>query len=625
MDSVPGIPPTLLRLAVFVDGFTRDAASAVAGEDAARAIPGLVGMGLLHTEATLRLNLPQRFLMDALMRERVLARLAANRERLTLSEAHATHYARKVRSIESARVGVEPPDLAAALDVEGGNIRAALHWLEAQERHEEALDMAAALWPLWLEQGAIGEGRATLLRLLTHPGAPTASPAAGRAAAILALLAQVQGDHALVATWSGVALGIARTETDPRCAGTALYALGLDHMTLGHPAAASDCLVRALALFGDAGDHRGAAWALRHLASIAVRAGSVTALRLAEDGLAIVRPHGNSLDIARLLHTLGSARFQFGDMPGAVAAWREALLRYRREGDVWGMADALSSLGSAACEHGTIGHALNLLRQARAGFEVIGDPDGTALTLGRIGWATHALGDQPTADHAFRECIELARSVGATIQQAGCLNGLTAIQLVRHDLDEASGTLHDTFNLPEAQAPHPVLAETLEWSADLAQQQQNPRACARLLGAAGVIRDDLGIPARPSILRHRESIEVALRRSLSTMDRTEEQIAGTHLGHQRAIALARSLDPRGERPAVHPVPAGMSVELVEPLTSRESDVLRLLAAGRTDQGIAEMLFISPRTVTTHVSHILGKLGVSRRSGAAAWAVRAGIA
>lgn len=52
------------------------------------------------------------------------------------------------------------------------------------------------------------------------------------------------------------------------------------------------------------------------------------------------------------------------------------------------------------------------------------------------------------------------------------------------------------------------------------------------------------------------------------------------------------------------------------LSSREEDVLRLLAAGLTDRGIAETLKISPRTVETHVGSILRKLGVRNRAEAA---------
>ena len=52
------------------------------------------------------------------------------------------------------------------------------------------------------------------------------------------------------------------------------------------------------------------------------------------------------------------------------------------------------------------------------------------------------------------------------------------------------------------------------------------------------------------------------------------------------------------------------------LTAREGEVLRLLAEGLTDREIAGSLTISPRTVETHVSSVLHKLGARNRSEAA---------
>jgi ATP/maltotriose-dependent transcriptional regulator MalT len=56
-----------------------------------------------------------------------------------------------------------------------------------------------------------------------------------------------------------------------------------------------------------------------------------------------------------------------------------------------------------------------------------------------------------------------------------------------------------------------------------------------------------------------------------------------------------------------------------PLSGRELQVLRLLAAGKTNRAIAEELFISEKTVARHVSNIFDKVGVSSRTAATAWA------
>ena len=59
------------------------------------------------------------------------------------------------------------------------------------------------------------------------------------------------------------------------------------------------------------------------------------------------------------------------------------------------------------------------------------------------------------------------------------------------------------------------------------------------------------------------------------------------------------------------------------LTEREGDVLRELAQGRSNREIARALVVSEKTVKTHVSNILLKLGVQDRTQAALWAVRNG--
>jgi DNA-binding CsgD family transcriptional regulator len=67
-----------------------------------------------------------------------------------------------------------------------------------------------------------------------------------------------------------------------------------------------------------------------------------------------------------------------------------------------------------------------------------------------------------------------------------------------------------------------------------------------------------------------------------------------------------------------------TTQLPARLTQREAEVLRLVAAGLTDAGVAERLFISPRTVSQHLQSIYGKLNVSTRSAATRFAVEHGL-
>jgi DNA-binding NarL/FixJ family response regulator len=85
-------------------------------------------------------------------------------------------------------------------------------------------------------------------------------------------------------------------------------------------------------------------------------------------------------------------------------------------------------------------------------------------------------------------------------------------------------------------------------------------------------------------------------------------------------------DVRAGRPALHPDVArrlmrGREGPRPENLTARERDVLRLIVAGQANKQIARLLGVSEKTVKTHVSNILQKLGASDRTQAAVLAVR----
>jgi DNA-binding NarL/FixJ family response regulator len=82
-----------------------------------------------------------------------------------------------------------------------------------------------------------------------------------------------------------------------------------------------------------------------------------------------------------------------------------------------------------------------------------------------------------------------------------------------------------------------------------------------------------------------------------------------HLDPAAARTLARSMSVRPR---------------VGELTSREREVLVLVAQGKSNQDIADILVISERTARTHVSHVIGKFGLESRVQAALWAIRNGL-
>ncbi|GAA2604549.1 LuxR family transcriptional regulator [Streptomyces roseoviolaceus] len=115
-------------------------------------------------------------------------------------------------------------------------------------------------------------------------------------------------------------------------------------------------------------------------------------------------------------------------------------------------------------------------------------------------------------------------------------------------------------------------------------------------------------------------------------DRATELLRLAHAvaRHLDARPLAESATALAQRarlplaPASEPALAPADPAEALGLTSRERDVLRLVAVGHTNRRIAEELFISPKTASVHVSNILAKLGVSGRGEAAAVAHRLGL-
>jgi DNA-binding NarL/FixJ family response regulator len=83
---------------------------------------------------------------------------------------------------------------------------------------------------------------------------------------------------------------------------------------------------------------------------------------------------------------------------------------------------------------------------------------------------------------------------------------------------------------------------------------------------------------------------------------------------ERVVALQEQLHAQPELAPAYP----------EGLTQREVEILRLVAEGKSNPEIAEELYISPRTVSTHISNILNKINAANRIEAASYAHRHGL-
>jgi len=143
-----------------------------------------------------------------------------------------------------------------------------------------------------------------------------------------------------------------------------------------------------------------------------------------------------------------------------------------------------------------------------------------------------------------------------------------------------------------------------------------------LFGAAEALAATIGYVRRRPEQQRLERDAVVARASLGHAEFEASWAAGQKLRDEQAVAEAQAvlavLAALGA--PITTTPATESVAL----SPREQDVLALLCQDLTDPQIAERLFLSPRTVESHVASLLRKLDVSNRRDAVAAAVRLGV-
>ena len=189
--------------------------------------------------------------------------------------------------------------------------------------------------------------------------------------------------------------------------------------------------------------------------------------------------------------------------------------------------------------------------------------------------------------------------------------------------------------------------EDMEVVGEAADGQEALTAIAALVAAGGspdVVLMDLlmpgmdGVTATAAIAERHPEVNVVAMTSFTQADKVhgalEAGAAGYLLKDAEAdeVAAAIRAARRGEVHLDAAVARQLTRSLVAPrpqtvqaLTDREREVLVLVARGLSNQQIADALGISERTARTHVSNILGKLGVASRTQAALLAIREGVA
>jgi DNA-binding NarL/FixJ family response regulator len=150
--------------------------------------------------------------------------------------------------------------------------------------------------------------------------------------------------------------------------------------------------------------------------------------------------------------------------------------------------------------------------------------------------------------------------------------------------------------------------------------------------AAAPLREAIGVPIPPVSRAEYERDVAAVRAQLDEATFASAWAAGRALSLDQAVAEALRVSPEAppgqpEAGAADPAPqqASATPDRLGTLTRRERQVLTLIAQGASNRAIADTLVIAERTAEIHVSNILGKLGVSSRTQAAAYALAHGLA
>ncbi|HEY7031220.1 MAG TPA: LuxR C-terminal-related transcriptional regulator [Thermomicrobiales bacterium] len=378
----------------------------------------------------------------------------------------------------------------------------------------------------------------------------------------------------------------------------------------------------------------------------------------------------------RGLNYLGNFALDMSDYAVAQAAYEEALALRRQLNDTRGAADTINNMGILAASQADFARERVHLEEAVALYRTAGDPHRLANGLCNLGGSINANGDPERAKAVLDEALamnlrfgdrlaeaytrihmgEVARDVGdpvearrqweqaaAHMRAVGERRGLGIVLFRLATLSASADPAGSAALHAEALAvrwevgDRRGIAEGLEGVARIAMRWGNAERAARLLGSAEALREAIAAPLPESERPAYDRLAGSVRNALGRDAFSAAIEAGRATSLQEAVSTA-SAEANGTAggeetaaPATAPI-AGVAVPrassesavATERLTSRELEVLRLIAEGCSNREIAERLYISHRTAMQHVANILAKLDVGSRTAAAAYAHRHGL-
>ncbi len=578
------------QLSVFVGGCTIEAIEALCASPGRESEPILDGVASLVDKSLLqgveqRAGEEPRFVMLETIREYALESLEPHGETEAARRAHAAYFLALAEEAEQGMAGPQQAVLLERLEQEHDNLRAAMQWStsHAEEEKAMALRLGGALSSFWFVRAYFSEGRDFLERALSRSG-EVAAPIRAKA----------------------------------------LYAASRLHEVLDSLDRAEELCEQSLALYRELGDTRGIASCLHLLADIVWGQGNLAAARaLAEESLMLFRELDDRRSVAYLLYHLGSLAVEQGEYARGRSLLTESLTINRELGDTRNIANSLFTLALLSrLSGGDLAQAHTLLDESFALFREIGDKENIANCL--YLWGVLALdeGDRASARSLNEQALALFREMNLQPGTARSLYALAEVATVEGDYAHSQALYEQGVAVARESGDNRTITSGLEGLAAAVAAQGNPAWAAQLWGVAEALREAIGTPLPPVDRAPYHRAVAAARTQLGEQAFATAWAEGRTISPEQAFAtpgqVALPAPTQGER---SPSPTTTSPpSYPDGLTTREVEVLRVVAQGLTNEQVAERLVISPRTVDTHLTSIYSKIRVSSRAAATRYAI-----